>query len=221
MVGSRCPSMMLIPSWIGRRSTTIVESALAQATSVCPRTGPPTPSRIFISLAQGVVDTCQFNPEFSHDRGQAMATKNASLLRLQQHAGLPTAGDDIPQDTLAEFIFQTQRGGTIPCLDSITTDIIDCLDHLNRQVNQGAGPQAHGTMIDRQVVYAVSGIVWACLDKALELRRADATSTTASDLLSVAWRVQCAWDALVAGDVESLQSHVISELEARAGKDRS
>ncbi len=151
-----------------------------------------------------------------------MTTKNASLLRLQQHAGLPTTGDDIPRDTLAEFIFQTQRGEVVPSLDDIVADIIECLDHLNRQANQeGAGAQAHGRMIDRQVVYAVSGIVWACLDKALELRRTDATSTTASDLLSVAWRVQCAWDALVAGDVESLQSHVLSELEARIGKGRS
>lgn len=150
-----------------------------------------------------------------------MTTNNASLLRLQQHAGLPTAGDAIPKDTLAEFIFQTQRGRSAPSLDSITADIIDCLDQLNRQMKQeGAGAHAHGTMIDRQVVYAVSGIVWACLDKALKLRRTDATSTTASDLLSVAWRVQCAWDALVAGDVESLQSHVVSELEARVGKGR-
>jgi len=128
------------------------------------------------------------------------------------------SGEEIPNDTLAEFIFQAQRGGQAPSLDAITADIIDCLDHLNRQMNQEAGAEAQCRMMDRQMVYAASGIVWACLDKGMELRRTDAQSTIASHLLSTAWRVLCAWDALVAGDVESLQSHVASEEEARVGK---
>ena len=146
-----------------------------------------------------------------------MSTKDPSLVRLQQHAGLPMPDEEMPDDTLAEFIFQVQRGGKVPSLDSITTDIIDCLDRLNRQVNPEPETPTECSPIDGQLVYAVSGIVWECLDKALELRRTDATSTIASDLLSVAWRVQCAWDAFVAGDVENLQSHVLSELEARDG----
>lgn len=146
-----------------------------------------------------------------------MTTTSNPLLRLQQHAGLPIAGEEIPNDTLAEFIFQAQRGGQSPSLDTITADIIDCLDVLNRQVKE-AGAEAQRRTLDRQMVYAASGIVWACLDKALELRRADAQSGIASDLLSAAWRVQCAWDALVAGDVENLQSHVVLELEARGGQ---
>jgi hypothetical protein len=128
------------------------------------------------------------------------------------------SGEEIPNDTLAEFIFQAQRGGQVPSLDTITADIIDCLDRLNRQVNQEAGAEAQSRMMDRQIVYAASGIVGACLDKVMELRRIDAQSAMASDLLGVAWRVQCAWDALVAGDVESLQSHVALEEEARFGK---
>ena len=147
-----------------------------------------------------------------------MTTTNDPLLRLQQHAGLPMPGEEIPKDVLAEFIFQARRGGQAPSLDAITADIIDCLDRLNRQMNPEAGAEAQCRMMDRQIVYAVSGIVWACLDKAMELRRADAQSAMASDLLSAAWRVQCAWDALVAGDVESLPSHVASEQEARVGK---
>lgn len=139
------------------------------------------------------------------------------LVRLQQHSGLPTPGDEIPDDTLMEFIVQKRRGGQMPSLDAITTDIIACLDCLNRKVNQGTGPASDPGSLDRQLVYAASGIVGRCLDKALELRRADAQSALANDLLRTAWRVQCAWDALVAGDEEDLPSVVALEERARFG----
>lgn len=149
-----------------------------------------------------------------------MTTTNNPLLRLKQHSGLEGWGEEIPNDTLAGFTFQVRPGERPPGLDldTITADIIDCLEVLNRQVNQEAGAEAQLRTLDPQMVYAASGIVLDCLDKALELRRTDAQSGIASDLLRAAWRVQCAWDALLAGDIENLQEHVAGEEWARGGE---
>jgi hypothetical protein len=143
-----------------------------------------------------------------------MNTPNDPLIRLQRHAGLPVPDLEVPKDTLAEFIFQIQRGRQSRDLFNIADEIIQCLEVLNRQMNQEAAMESRQA-IGRPLVYAVSGIVWACLNKAMELRRADPQSPIADDLLTTAWRIQCAWDALVAGDVENLPAHVASEERAR------
>lgn len=148
-----------------------------------------------------------------------MSSTNEALMRLLQHAGLPETGKDMPTDTLAEFIFQVQRGGCCPDLQIIIADVIDCLDSLNRQLNYDVvAEESQRRSIDRQVVYAASGMVLACLDSALAIRRADPQSAMAIKLLGAAWRIQCAWEALVAGDIENLVTHVAAEQEVRFGK---
>jgi hypothetical protein len=143
--------------------------------------------------------------------------KNDPLSRLKQHSGLPMAGGEVPKDTLAEFVFQATRDGPHPDLGTITEDIIGCLDTLNRQVNQHFEDTAHRQEIPSSLVYAASGMVLMCLEKALAFRRAADKAVLADDLLMAAWRIQCAWDALVAGDIEDLREHVKLEEEARFG----
>jgi len=140
------------------------------------------------------------------------------LLRLQQHSGLPTLDGEVPDDTLAEFIYRIPHGGRALCLKKIVDEIIDCLEILNRRINQEPGVEFQP--IDRQLMYAVSGIVFACLDKAMELRQRDEQSAVANDLLSAAWCVQSAWDSLLAGDIENLQQQVASEQWGRDGRGR-
>lgn len=118
----------------------------------------------------------------------------------------------MPKDTLAEIVFQAARGGPCSNLDGITDDVIRCLDRLNQQMRQEA---AHRQTVACPLVYAASGVVWICLDKAMGLQRSDPQSHAADALLKAAWRIQCAWDALLAGDVEDLQRHVALEEMAR------
>jgi hypothetical protein len=139
-------------------------------------------------------------------------TRNDPLVRLQQHAGLPIPEAEIPNDTLAAFAFQTTRGGPCPSLDDVTHDIIQCLDKLNREINQESASQQS---IPRPLVYAASGILSTCLDMARELRFSDPRASVVQDLLKAAWRIQCAWDALVAGDEDDLPQLVATEEMAR------
>jgi hypothetical protein len=67
-------------------------------------------------------------------------------LRLKQHAGLPISGEEIPDDTLAGFIFNGQRGQT-PSLDTITADIIDCLDRLATYEDEERGNEERGSPV--------------------------------------------------------------------------
>jgi len=140
------------------------------------------------------------------------------LLRLKQHSGLPTSDGEIPGDTLAEYLYRIQRGGQALILKNIVAEIIDCLEILNQQINQETGVNA--PPIERQLAYAVSGIVSSCLDKAMELQQTNVKCAIAANLLCAAWCVQCAWDALLAGDIENLPSHVEGELWGRDDRGR-
>ena len=143
---------------------------------------------------------------------------NDPLLRLRQHAGLPQLGADIPRDTLAEFVFQIPNGTDRLDLGVLTEDIIHCLDMLNRQINQRIADEGHQQQeVPPALVYAASGMVLMCMEKAIELRQREPQSTLAHDLLVAAWRIQCAWDGLIAGDFDDLCQHVTEEERARFG----
>ena len=83
---------------------------------------------------------------------------------------------------------------------------------VNSQVNEFAGAPVNQQSFSRQLVYAISGIVALCLTKVLER---ETHSELSRDLLNLAWEVNCAWDAVVAGDIGDLKEHVKSESEVR------
>jgi hypothetical protein len=142
---------------------------------------------------------------------------NRNILRLKQHSGLYLPGEEIPVDTLAEFLFQIRQGGVAPKLDEVTADIVACLDALNQELHDFESTNQPLSNVDGGLVYAISGIVSASLDKALELLRSDATSNLGLALLDVVWTVQVAWDVFLAGDIEDLPGHVSGEKAARVG----
>lgn len=131
-----------------------------------------------------------------------------SLLRLQQHAGLPTANREVPADTWAEYFLRLARGGSPLGLATITDDIIQCLDELNRSVNPSPDEVRSRRQVPDALVYALSGIVGLGLEAALS-PKAD------RNVLITLWRIQSAWDALLAGDIDDLRQHVFLEEQAR------
>lgn len=133
-----------------------------------------------------------------------------ALQRLESHSGAPVYQGEIPRDTLAEFVFQAKKGQLSPnlSLPAITQDILDCLDEVNKHLYTGDEnpPAEHLT---RRLVFAVSGIVFDCLDGARTLRKAQRNNEIAEKLLIAAWRIQWAWVGLSAGDiVEDLSEYV-------------
>jgi hypothetical protein len=145
-----------------------------------------------------------------------MASLTELLRRLQEHSGLPESGATIPTDTLAEFLHLVTRNGSSLHLSEITSDIVGCLDQLNRHVNRSPSREKIWQEISRSVVYSVSGIVGGCLEKAIELQNRDLHSEVARDLLRSAWQIQCAWDGFLSGDIDDLVQHVSLESNARS-----
>jgi hypothetical protein len=134
---------------------------------------------------------------------------------LEQHAGLPEGeARDVPNDTLAEFWVQAQHGDPHLDLDVITDDIIMCLEQLNQQMNKENRDDVNMEGIDeRLLAYAMSNIVCICLETGLQLQRKNLG--IAGDIFVAAWRIACAWDALLAGDIEDLPKHVKLEYMCR------
>ena len=138
-------------------------------------------------------------------------TKEAELVnRLCQHAGIP-AGEEVPTDTLAEFAFRpTDRVDLI----DITEDIIGCFDILNQHINKASAPNDIRQNVSRRLAYAASSIMRICLNTIVE-QHCDSVPKTARGLLRAAWRIQLAWDALLAGDVPDLRKHIREEANVR------
>lgn len=127
------------------------------------------------------------------------------LKRLQQHSGLV----ETARDTLCEFTSSALQGEPAPNIELITADIITCLQQLNLQRPKADPPLA--------LVYAMSGIIGECLSTIRKLEGSPTAIRTAKDLIRASWRIQCAWDAFLAGDIDDLQEHVELEEGARFG----
>lgn len=130
------------------------------------------------------------------------------VVRLREHAGLNEPSVDYPKDTVIEFAVNARRGDSQPDLEPLVDDVVSCLCQLH------AAPDG-GTTIATSlgVVYAMSNIIGLLLDLLLE-----GDSNRSSAIVEAVWRINCAWDALLAGDVNDLREHV--DMERRARRDR-
>ncbi len=130
-----------------------------------------------------------------------MTMLNNAITRLEQYSA-----------TLAELQLQARHRKLQPRLEAVTTDIIECLNRINEHWLKDYPKEG----IAVPLVYAVSGILSLCLDAMIEMRQDESHSAMARELLTAAWRIHCAWDALLAGDIdENLHEHVALEEEVR------
>ncbi len=143
-----------------------------------------------------------------------------ALRRLSHHANLTDAEEE-GWPSLVGILFEAKRAGVVPDLREPADDLISCLDVVNRHVN-GETPSASAgadreRRIDRRLTYAVAAVITSGVEHFLWLVDNPATDTS-SALLAMGkelWRVSCAWEAVLAGDIDSLAEHVELEEFAR------
>jgi hypothetical protein len=118
--------------------------------------------------------------------------------RLRWHAGLEQAPAGFPP-TIADCTRPTKLGAR---LEDALTDFVATLERLNHELNGETPSQttSGATEIPRAVAYAISEV-----DRILR----DAGAAQA------AWRVETAWSAILAGDIDLLQQHLTEERAAR------
>ncbi len=146
-----------------------------------------------------------------------MTKGRTSLARLEQHGGTPAdTGSDVPRDTLAEYLYRIERGEkTTVSLDWIVTDILECLETINRDLNAPSdsttGPHHE---VPRRLAYALSGMMSRCLEAIMRLRR-QGSLEAAYDLAQAAWRIALGFDQVFAGDIEGIVQNVRIEENLR------
>ena len=126
--------------------------------------------------------------------------------KLQAHAEGTRDADD-PKN-LADYIWLLKHQGVAAEPDAVWSDLCQEFDKLNVALN--ADPSES---ITRQLAYAVNGLLALCLDVAVSAKM---NEEPRQQLLGLAWRINTAWDAVLAGDIESIAEHVALEESARA-----
>ena len=130
--------------------------------------------------------------------------------RLREHSGLPVAAPQLGSSAFIDVVQAIRNGESGTCLGEAVADVIDCLEQLNHY-NQGS-PEGRGEILNIDVVYAISGMTLLAIEVSIALCK---TGKSCSRLLSAFWRIACAWDALLAGDIEDIHQHVDQEAAAR------
>jgi hypothetical protein len=147
-----------------------------------------------------------------------MLSYEQALQKLSHHANLIEAEEE-DWSSFVGALFEAKRAGVVSDLREPTDDLICCLDTVNRYVN-GKTPSAsvngdEDQPIDRRAAYAVACTISSGAEYFLWLMHnatADISSTLAMG--ENLWRISCAWEAVLAGDIDSLPNHL--ELQRRA-----
>ena len=131
------------------------------------------------------------------DRAGAEAT--AAIERLIQHGAGSVEGTG---DGFADLVLQFEHGSSALALGAAWSSIADALQTLSlitlNPVDQ------------LRVAYAIAEVISSGSRRTLT----DVAEEARGEFESFVWRVACAWEAFLAGDIDDLAEHV--RLEARA-----
>jgi hypothetical protein len=137
-----------------------------------------------------------------------------ALQRLYYHANI-TEAEAEGWSSFGRTLFEAKPRIKVPDLREQTTDIIACLEVVNRHLNGETPSASVGTgeqYIDPRAAYAVSVIISDGIEQLLTLAGSPAADLSAVLVLGKdVWRVSCAWEAVLAGDIDSLSEHVAEE----------
>jgi hypothetical protein len=95
-------------------------------------------------------------------------------------------------------------------LEDAVADIVECLQALNQ--HNLSEPNARRGVLNLDVVYAISGMTLLAIEVSMVQWK---KGQSLSKLLMAAWQLGCAWDALLAGDIEDIQQHLKYEATAK------
>jgi|SRR5215210_555629 len=144
-----------------------------------------------------------------------MLSYEQALQKLSHHANL-TEAEEEDWSSFVGILFETKAAGVISDFRVPTDDVISCLDVVNRLLN-GETPSASVNgdkerRISRRAAYAVAAIITSSVKYCLWLMdNAAADRSSALAMERNLWRISCAWEAVLAGDIDSLSEHL--ELE--------
>lgn len=134
---------------------------------------------------------------------------------IRWHAGLlydiePALASE--QVALSEAIWRVKRGESIDLMPSVA-HLMGELQKANLFIN---GPVPSETIrpdtdVPRQLAYAVSNLITQCIELAASEKR----STNPKEFVAWAWKLSCAWDGVLAGDIDDVVEHAEVEASAR------
>jgi hypothetical protein len=149
-----------------------------------------------------------------------MLSYEQALEKLSHHANLTDAEEE-GWSSFVGALFRAKRVGVISDIREPTEDLISCLDVVNRQIN-GQTPSASVNgekyqRIERRAAYAVACTINSGVEYFLWLvDNAAADGSAALAMGQNLWRISCAWEAVLAGDIDSLPEHL--ELMSSPGR---
>ena len=206
-----CRSRMPKPSFNGQTKPIILDSGQVKVISLLRRTGSPILCHTFIYPAPEEVAMCRLHPAYRRPDfwSRPMLPQDLSS-RLREHSGLPVSTPQLEGSSFIDKVQAVQDGEPEVGLEDAVMDVVECLQRLNR--HSQSMPENRGDVLNLEVVYAISGMTLLAIEVSMTLlkKRKDC-----SKLLMAAWQIGCAWDALLAGDIEDIHQHLINEAIAR------
>jgi hypothetical protein len=90
--------------------------------------------------------------------------------------------------------------------------IWNSLKQVFEDLNQTINNRPEDFKLSRQLAYAINGLLTHCLNLATS---PDCPNEKRQPIYELAWRITVAWDAVLAGDIDSITEHVEYERTAR------
>lgn len=129
--------------------------------------------------------------------------------RLRWHAGLEE-GPNASAISVSECL--DWRGDLVGDLAPALADLVDSLAWLNRELNGDKPSEGQGAAsVPRDVAYALSEIV------RLLRTAADKGGADAGSIATAAKKIEAAWGAVLAGDIDDIPEHLAQEFGADRG----
>ena len=128
--------------------------------------------------------------------------QSAATLALRYHAGLDQQAS-ARTPSLADLLWRKEPP------EEALDDVLRILEALNLEAN-GAVPSesaTHEQCFPRALIYAVTEVIWLLREAANQAGNATATR----DLNKAARRIELAWSAVLAGDIDNLTEHIAEE----------
>jgi hypothetical protein len=125
--------------------------------------------------------------------------------QLQDHVS-GTANADDPGN-LADLVWMLNHNKGTTDTEGVWDRLQQAFEELNCVLDTVTEPH-----LFRLLSYAVNGLLVLCLT---QIASASCNETTRTQMLRLCWRIGTAWDAVLAGDIESIRQHISIEEDAR------
>ena len=137
-------------------------------------------------------------------------TYNEAVSRLRSHSGLPLSAEQAssPNGALLDLLGTASSTLTIDDVIPLVEDVLLCLQSLTPHLNgdpESVDNARHLQHIDRDIAYAMSGLLSGCLQYIVQWRRQRRFNVAFIDLVEYhTFRIAYACDQLIAGDIHDL-----------------